>query len=86
MSEKKLPKAKLDWLIVACAAFYSATCDAKRECAWKEVSRASKAISPDSFVRVYALQDLITGIVRLSPDATKEDVYKVLEVLGWTVE
>ena len=86
MSEKKLPKAKLDWLIVACTAFYSASCESKRERALKEMSRATREFCDYPSVRPYALQDLITGMVRLKPDATKEDVYKVLEVLGWTVE
>jgi hypothetical protein len=36
----------------------------------------------------YILADLLCGILTysgLKPDATNEDIYKVLEVLGWTV-
>lgn len=38
---------------------------------------------------LHSINELLTSITRpsgLKPDATNEDIYKVLEVLGWSVE
>ena len=73
MSEKKLPRVKLERAINLVKAVYGGT-------DWE----AAQSKLPD-----YVLVDFVASICRyngLNPDVTNEDIYKVLEALGWEVE
>lgn len=85
MSDKKIPKEKLDNLLLLCGGYYNSLDDESLS----EMMRATKELETDIGVSMFALQDVVTGIIRsrgMKPDATNEDIYKVMEVLGWTVE
>lgn len=85
MNERVMPKAKLDNLVLMCRGFYE---DVNNDTLDK-MFEATRDLEKEVGLGTSSLQDVITGIIRysgLKHDATNEDIYKVLEVLGWTVE
>lgn len=87
MSEKKIPKAKLDEAIKQARYYFDVNVPQDK----KDVGamfNAATAAYPKGFY-AYVLSDLLSSILThsgLKRDATNEDIYKVLEVLGWEVE
>lgn len=45
-----------------------------------------EALGLDRVMKEFGLFDLISGCLRLKDDCTSDDIARVLEVLGWTVE
>lgn len=85
MSEKKIPKEKLDNMIRLCRGYYHNLDND----ALDEMMEATRDLEGAIDVSLFSTQEIVTGILRhrgLKPDATNEDIYKVMEVLGWTVE
>lgn len=89
MSEKKLPRVGLEKLVETCRAYYQAGYDAdnadKLLSDWHE---AGNAMKEKAGLGRFVLADLVCAVVRswgLKPEATAEDLVKVLEVLGWQV-
>lgn len=88
MSEKKLPKAKLEQAIELVKAYYDPTAFEVSHSKMKDMHEACCALERDVKLGSFVLLDFITCIVRyggMNFDATNEDIYKVLEVLGWQV-
>ena len=83
MTERVIDKSKLDEAIEAVRHYYDPDVF-NEEGAAKEMIDICGAVKPvDCFL------DLLTSILRykgLKHNANNEDIYKVLEVLGWTVE
>ena len=87
MSDKKLSKAKLDELLILCNEYYHGDVVADKDALDKMVE-AGKALERDAGIGMFSLLDFVTGMIRsggLKPDATIEDICKVLEVLDWQV-
>ena len=84
MVDKNIPKDNLDRCIELTRTYYQSV----DEGACRAMLGACKELEGAVRIGIYALNDVISGIVRpsgLKPDATNEDIYKVLEVLGWSV-
>lgn len=89
MGEKKLPKAKLERAIDLVKAYYDPTDWEVSHSKMKDMHEACCALERDAGLGSFVLLDFITCVVRyggMKPGATNEDIYKVLEVLGWEVE
>lgn len=80
---KTIDKASLDKAIEAVRHYYDPVV-INEEGAAKEMLDICRAVKPiDCFI------DLLSSILRykgLKHNATNEDIYKVLEVLGWSVK
>ena len=83
---KTISMAKLDAAIDAVRIFY--VVDSSKEHASAMFDACERAMLGKD-ASMYSLCNVISGIVGgprcLGQDATNEDIYKVLEVLGWSV-
>lgn len=87
MAENKIHKDNLDRCIDLTRTYYAVGTLANED-ALQEMLEAAKELENDVGLGVFALLDFISSIIRYSgmkPEATNEDIYKVLEVLGWQV-
>lgn len=87
----KLPKEKLDEAITLLREWNEQLMGDgyNQDESLARLQRAHKALdelNPRYEFNPYALQDIILGAIRMKQDATNEDICKMLEVLGWTVE
>jgi uncharacterized protein YutE (UPF0331/DUF86 family) len=83
---KMIPKEKLDAAIEKVRDYYHGGYD---EDVLRDMMAACREVEKACGFSLHAMIDLLVGIVRhggMKPDATNEDIYKVLEVLGWSVE
>lgn len=88
MSEKKLPKAKLERAIDLVKAYFDPTDWELSHSKLNDMHEACCALESKADLGSFVLLDFISCIVRYSGmnrGATNEDIYKVLEVLGWQV-
>ena len=88
MSDKNIPKKTLDKLLDLTRTYYGGDTLANED-ALAEMIREYRRMEADVAIGCFALLDFIASIIRysgLKRDATNDDIYKVLEVLGWTVE
>lgn len=89
MADNKIPKEKLDDVLAVARHYYDLNTKAGDTDALTAMLASARDLEEEAEIGMHALLDVITGIVRysgLKHDATNEDIYKVLEVLGWTVE
>ena len=87
MSEKKIPKAKLDRCIELSRRYFDIKTPMDHDLLDKKIE-AFNELEREVKVGYIVLSDLMRGILDwygLKNDATNEDIYKVLEVLGWQV-
>lgn len=83
---KTINKAKLDEAIELTRQYYFNDYD---EDVLKQMLAAGRAVEKAAGLRLHTMADLIGSIIGstcLKPNCTNEDIYKVLEVLGWSVE
>ena len=90
MSEKTLPKAKLDAAIVAvreyCALDFKEVTEHHREMAGHALDVCIEVTcGTGSGVSVFELLECVFRSHGIKPDATNEDIYKLLDWLGWQV-
>ena len=89
MGEKKLPRAKLERAINLVKAVYGGTDWEAAQSKLSDMVNACCNLGSEVGIGAYVLVDFAASICRyngLNPDATNEDIYKVLEALGWEVE
>ena len=87
MSEKKIPKAKLDRCIELSRRCFDVMSPFDRELLNEKIE-ACNELDRAVDVRYIVFSDLLSSVLTyhgLKTDATNEDIYKVLEVLGWQV-
>lgn len=85
MATKKIPKVWLDKAIAATREYYH---DSASVLALNRISAATHDIERLTGLAWYSLDNLLAGILCSSgckPDATNEDIYAVLRLLGWEV-
>ena len=85
---KAISKALLDEAIEQARHLYDLSVHIEAEDV-HALMRAARAAFPSEGKHDYTMYDLLASIFRyngLKPDGSNEDVYKVLEVLGWTVK
>lgn len=88
MSEKKIPREALDEAIAAVRHYYSTETPAGEKEALNEMSSACRRAESAAGTGVCIVSDLLGSILTysgLKREATNQDIYKVLEVLGWQV-
>ena len=88
MSDKILPKETLDELLELAQVIYSRPCSEEADSAVLKRIEMAKSM-PDTVVSGLswiAFLDLVDTVVRMAQGDKSEALYKVLEVLGWTVE
>ena len=87
---KTIGKALLDNAIDKCRAHYVSDGDGDISASASAFVDACTAVEKSAGLCLCAVSDLLASIYPqykgLKPDASNEDIYKVLEVLGWTVE
>ena len=84
MDEKKLPKETLAELMSMTQRFYQEPYN--NEGLLAERIDLARSIFEELSIRWSWLLDLIDGVYKFSVHDAHESLYKVLEVLGWTVE
>ena len=87
MSEKKIPKAKLDRCIELSRRYFDVTGPLNHDLLDEKID-ACRDLEKTVGLGIVVFSDLLSGILNyygLKRDATNEDIYKVLEVLGWQV-
>lgn len=88
MSEKKIPKAKLDHCIELNRRYFDVMSPFDDDLLNEKIDVCNE-LEREVKVGVVILSNLLSSIMAysgLKNDATNEDIYKVLEVLGWEVE
>ena len=83
---KTINKAKLDVAIERMRDYYHGEYD---EDVLRDMMAACREVEKPARMSLHVMVDLLCSIVRhdgLKSEATNEDIYKVLEVLGWSVE
>lgn len=83
--DKVLNKAKLDELIEMSRTYWQ---DIHPDLAQERCEKMSEYVK-ENFPKLWHISELIHSILSyygMKPDATNEDIYKVLEVLGWAVK
>lgn len=88
MSDEKLSKSTLDELLRLTQVFYDHPGSEEAESAILDRIQLSKTM-PDVLncgLSWLAFLELVDAVVRLAQGDKSEALYKVLEVLGWTVE
>ena len=89
MEAKKLPRAKLERAINLVKTVYGMTDWEAAQSKLSDMVNACCNLGIEVGIGAYVLVDFIASICRyngLKPDVTNEDIYKVLEALGWEVE
>lgn len=85
---KKIPKAKLDRCIELNRRYFDVMSPFDDDLLNEKIDVGNK-LELEVKVGIMILSNLLSSIMAysgLKPDATNEDIYKVLEVLGWEVE
>lgn len=88
MSEKKIPKAQLDRCIELNRRYFDVMSPFDQELLNEKIDVCNE-LEREVKVGIMILSNLLCSIMAysgLKNDATNEDIYKVLEVLGWEVE
>lgn len=88
MSKRVIPKEQLDRCIELTRKYHDPECPYDRDL-MDEKRDACLDLERSTARCIYTFSDLLSSIFTytgLNRDATNEDIYKVLEVLGWTVE
>lgn len=88
-NERMIPREALDAAIAAVKRYYSDEVPAGDQDAANAMLDACREAETACGVGLCKAADILVGILSYSGwkrDATNEDIYKVLEVLGWTVE
>lgn len=87
-----IQKSELDGIVQAVVDYHKSHEDVlgyDEECSIALLDIARERIGDLGFDRLmmeFGLFDLITGCLRVTDDCTSDDIARVLEVLGWTVE
>ena len=85
--DKVINKTILESIIVAIRTYlYSDGIDAEEmKTSCEQITRFAALHLPNT-LRIVDLVSAIVAFNGIKPDATNEDIYKVLEVLGWAVK
>lgn len=85
MANKQIPKDLLDEVIAKCSEYWD---DGPGSVRWSDVLALCHKLSEVTGIHWNFLSDFLSSIfpsTGLKPDATNEDVYAVLRLLGWEV-
>ena len=84
---KKFPKAQLDEIIKITHKFREmCLSDEDTSAVLNDRIKAAKEIGIEAGTFWSYILDLVDACIGLKDECTGEDIYKALEVLGWTVE
>ena len=85
MATKTIPKVWLDKAIAGVKEYWSNPKDIQ---ALDRISEATHEIEHAPAIVYFAVDNLLTGILCITgckPDASNEDIYAILRLLGWEV-